>query len=73
MDSHGLKILLKRAELTKRELAGLVGLSYSAVNNWGSSSNIPHWVESWLRLYIQNKNYRELKERIAEAGLCEET
>lgn len=72
MDSQSLKTLLKRAELTKKEMAEIVGLSHSAVNNWGSSTNVPHWVESWLILYIQNKNFRDLKEKIIGAGLCEE-
>lgn len=67
-----LKNLLKKTGMTKRRLAEKVGLSYSTVNNWGSSKNIPHWVESWLRLYIEAKEFRELKVKIRESGICRE-
>jgi len=37
--------------LKKAEFAEKLGLAYSTVNNWGSSSEFPRWVESWLGNY----------------------
>ena len=64
MDSKRLKKLLKSAELTKRALAEKTNLAHSTVNNWGSSQNIPHWVESWLENYIKAKHYDKIVEAI---------
>lgn len=72
MKENSIKSLLKQAGLTKKEFAELVGLSYQTVNNWGSSKNIPHWVESWLKLYIKAKKLDELKEVVNKSGLCDD-
>lgn len=71
MTQEELKKNLKKTGMNKKQLAQLLGLSYSTVNNWGSSKNVPHWVESWLSLYIEAKEYRELRERMLEAGICD--
>jgi transcriptional regulator with XRE-family HTH domain len=63
LDNKRLKDLLKSAELSKKALAEKTNLAYSTVNNWGSSQNIPHWVESWLENYIKARYF----ERIVEA------
>jgi len=70
MEIEAFKEQLKAAHLNKKEFASLVGLSYQAVNNWGCSKNIPHWVESWLELYVRNVRYEELKKALKETGLC---
>jgi DNA-binding XRE family transcriptional regulator len=54
MDRVTFNTLLEEAELTKDEFAKIVELKYTSVNNWGSSQNVPHWVESWMKLYIEN-------------------
>ena len=56
--------LLKKAGLTRKELADTVGLGYGAVNNWGSSSEFPRWVESWLHNYIKSKNFDRVIELV---------
>jgi len=71
MDKAELNELLKKAGFTKKEFAAKFDLSASAVNNWGGSSNIPLWVPSWLSLYIENKECKELKEIIRE-NVCKE-
>mgnify|MGYP000399435120 CR=1 FL=1 len=71
MDKKSFNDLLKQADLGKKELAGLLGTSGATVNNWGSSGRaIPYWVESWLALYIENKNIKEIKQMIQDSGLC---
>ncbi len=72
MTKDELKKQLKKAGLSKKEFCEIVGLSYQSVNNWGSSKNIPHWVDSWLELYVESKFYRELKNKIVNSGLCRE-
>lgn len=70
MDKKTFNDLLKKSELGKKELAGLIGTSGATVNNWGSSGrNVPYWVESWLNLYVENKNLKEIKQLIQDSGL----
>ncbi len=40
----------------------MLGVSYVTVNGWGSSQNIPYWVESWLKNYIKAKKFDEMME-----------
>ena len=61
MDKEELKYLLKKANLTKKELAKLTDLAHSTVNNWGSGQNVPHWVKSWLENYIAKKKFETIK------------
>lgn len=56
--------MLKLSRLSKKELAEKTNLAYSTVNNWGSSQNIPHWVESWLENYIKAKFFDKFLEQI---------
>jgi len=72
MDSENFKGLLKKAGLTKRTFSEILGTSYNAVNGWGTNGRgYPYWVESWLNLYIENKECKELKEIIRES-VCKE-
>ncbi len=64
MDKHKLKLLLSKANLTKKELANLTNLAHSTVNNWGSGQNIPHWVESWLENYIKAKDMDKVAQAV---------
>ena len=64
MDNKRLKDLLKSAELSKKALAEKTNLAYSTVNNWGSSQNIPHWVESWLENYIKARCFEKIVEDV---------
>jgi len=61
------KELLKQAGLTKKSFSELLGTSYHAVNGWGTNNRgYPYWVESWLNLYIENKECRELKQLLKD-------
>ena len=65
------KILLKKANLTKKTFAEILGTSYNTINAWGSNGrDIPYWVESWLTLYIENKECKELKQILKDSGVC---
>jgi len=44
---------------TKKEFANLFELNPKSVNNWGTSQNIPYWVESWLKNYIELHQWKE--------------
>lgn len=67
MDRQTFNDLLEKAQLKKEEFAEIVGLQYTSVNNWGSArQNVPHWVESWLSLYIENNQCKKIKEIIRE-------
>jgi len=62
MDKILFQKLLKTANLKKKDLAGILKITTASLNNWGSSKEIPYWVESWLENYIQAKNYILAKE-----------
>ena len=61
--------LLKDAQLSQKELSILLKTSNQTVNNWGSNGrNFPYWVSSWLKLYIENKEFQQLKEICQNIG-----
>lgn len=70
MKNEELKEKLRKAGLNKKQFAALVGLQYQTVINWGSSKNIPHWVDSWLELYAEAQKSMSVKKVIKESGLC---
>ena len=69
MDNEEFNTLLKKASLTKKAFSELVKMNYASVTNWKQSNSIPYWVKSWLTLYIENKDCKELKE-IIRANVC---
>ena len=72
MDKDLFKGLLKKAKLSKKEFAEILGIPYSTANSWGNNGrDYPYWVQSWLSLYIENKECKELKEIIRE-NVCKE-
>ncbi|MCG3655438.1 XRE family transcriptional regulator [Aliarcobacter butzleri] len=59
--------LLEDACLTKIEFCELIGLEYKSVNNWGTPKiDVPKWVESWLKNYIERKKLEKIKEILKE-------
>ena len=58
---------MKKAVLNKKEFSELVGTTHNAVNGWGTNNRgYPYWVESWLKLYIDNKECKELKQLLKD-------
>jgi hypothetical protein len=66
MDKIKLNNLLKDAGLKKKDLSQLFQMSQSAVNNWGSSKEIPYWLESWLNNYIKAIKYDSIQEMLCK-------
>ena len=65
-------LMLKTANLSKKEFAEILGTTGGTISNWGNDNReIPYWVESWLKLYIENQKCRKIKEAIKESGVCE--
>lgn len=64
MNIEQLKELLKKANLSKKDLADLLGVTYQTVNCWGTTQNIPYWVESWLTHYIKSKKFEKISDMI---------
>ena len=71
MNNNDFNLLLKKASLTKKAFSELVEMNYASVTNWKQNDNIPNWVKSWLTLYIENKDCKELKEIIRD-NVCKE-
>ena len=57
MEKEEFKKLLKKANLSKKEFANIIGIGVGSLNNWGSTQNIPYWVKSWLSNYIKAKEF----------------
>lgn len=56
MDRDEFKKLLKVSGFkNKNELAKFLGLTHSAVNNWGSSAEFPFYIEILLKALAKNK------------------
>lgn len=65
-------LMLKTANLSKKEFAEILGTTGGTISNWGNEDrDIPYWVESWLKLYIENQQCRKIKEALKESGVCE--
>jgi len=64
--------LLRKAGLTKKELANILKINVGSVNNWGSTQNIPYWVKSWLENYIEKKKLESIKQSLINSGICDE-
>lgn len=73
LEQRELKVLLAKANLSKKDFAKMVGISQQSVNNWGSSKNVPYWVKSYLQNYIKLKQYEAIKEKIEELGILNQT
>jgi len=71
MDKEELKELLKKANLSKKEFASIIGISVGSLNNWGSTQNIPYWVKSWLENYIMKQKHEQMLEIMKDSGVCE--
>ena len=71
MELSQLKEMLKKAGLNKKQFSELISIQYNTVNAWGSNNAVPVWVKSWLTLYIENKECKELKEIIRE-NVCKD-
>ncbi len=70
MTNEDFKVMLKKGNLSKKAFSEILGTSYNTVNAWGSNGrDYPYWVKSWLTLYIENKDCKELKE-IIRANVC---
>jgi len=72
MNKEKLTLTLKSINLSKKDFAELANISYNTVNNWNDDSKpVPTWVESWLNLYIDNKECKELKQLLKDT-VCKE-
>lgn len=71
MNNEAFEQLLKSADLSKKDFAALVEMNYNSVTNWNKSDKIPQWVNSWLKLYIENRSCKELKQLLKET-VCDQ-
>ncbi len=66
MNNQLFEELLKEGKLSKKDFAGLVKMNYNSIVNWNKLDKIPQWVETWLNLYIENRDLKKLKQIIQE-------
>lgn len=71
MDKNRFKLLLKQAGFNKKTFSQFIGIRYQSVNSWGNNGRgVPYWVESWLVLYIENKQCKNIKQLLKDSGVC---
>ncbi|TKX31145.1 helix-turn-helix domain-containing protein [Campylobacter estrildidarum] len=59
------KELMFNANLSKKDFAEKLEVSYNAINSWGTNGrDYPYWVKSWLENYIKAQKYNKIKEMI---------
>jgi len=56
--------LLRQAKLSKKQFAELVGMHNGSISNWKKHNNIPVWVKSWLKFYIEAEKCVDMGEDI---------
>ena len=65
MEIKEFKKVLKENELTLKKFSQLTNVKYDTCVRWGKNDRpVSDWVESWLSLYIENKELRKYKESI---------
>jgi len=55
------KTLLKEANLNLKAFSEVVNTSYSTVAKYGRSNPMPEYVQPFLKLYIENRQLKEVK------------
>lgn len=71
MEYTTFKQILKDQGLTLKAFSELAGVKYDTCSKWGKDGRpVSDWVDTWLQLYIENKECRDLKETIRET-VCE--
>jgi len=71
MEYEEFKKLLREHLLTLKKFSELSEVSYKTCTKWGKENRpVPTWVNSWFKLYIENKNLKSSKETKQED--CEE-
>ncbi len=67
------KQTLKNNGLTLKKFSDLSGVQYGTCSKWGKDGRpVSDWVESWLNLYIKNKEYEEIRQMCANIGTKED-
>jgi len=64
---------LKKAGLTKKGFADILGTDKQTVYNWGNGvQGVPYWVPSWIENYLKSEAYTRVKDEVLSIeGLCE--
>ena len=72
MEYEKFKQTLKEQKLSLKSFSELSGVKYDTCSKWGKDGRpVSDWVKSWLELYIENKECKELKAIIRES-VCKE-
>jgi len=72
MEYEKFKQTLKDNKLSLKAFSELSGVKYDTCSKWGKDNRpVSDWVESWLTLYIENKECKELKAIIRE-NVCKD-
>jgi len=61
MEYKEFKEILKKNNLTIKKFSELANISYATCNNWSNKGSVSSWVNSWLSLYVENRNLKNDK------------
>ena len=60
MDYENFKKILKKYDFTLKKFSELSEVPYQTCTKWGKDNRaVPNWVNSWFRLFQENKNLKE--------------
>lgn len=60
MDYEEFKKILKKYNFTLKKFSELSEVPYQTCTKWGKDNRaVPPWVNSWFRLFKENKNLKE--------------
>ncbi len=65
MNKKEFNLTLKQTGLSQKKFADILGIASQTVNSWGTTQNIPYWVESWLDNYAKAKLADEVINAVA--------
>lgn len=58
---------LKKAGLSKKAFADILGTDKQTVYNWGNGvQGVPYWVPSWIENYLKREAFDTIAQRVDE-------
>ena len=64
MQLQEFKILLKEANMTKKDFSNIAKISYGTVNSWGGEgrAEVPEWVHPFIKNYIEVQKLQKIRD-----------
>lgn len=71
MDYQDFNQSLKKAGLSKKAFADILGIEAQSISNW-NKQGVPYWVPSWIENYLKSKAYTRVRDEVLSIEGIEE-